>query len=97
MDIIGNIEIGMSSNNEEVVRPEHSVLDFGCGTRILAMFAARAGASKVIAVERAPFVKTAKEIAAQNNFDNIDFYHADHQSLQLNEKNDVIVSEWMGV
>lgn len=87
----------MSSNNEEVVRPEDSVLDFGCGARTLAMFAARAGASKVIAVERSPFVKTAKEIAAQNNFDNIDFYHADHQSLQLNKKNDVIVSEWMGV
>ena len=80
----------------EVVRPEHSVLDFGCGTGILAMFAARAGARKVIAVDRSPFVETAKEIAAQNNFDNIDFYHADHQSLQLGEKVDVIVSEWMG-
>ena len=132
MDITGNIEIGMSINNEnehnspnyrmsyrdvamhkvmlqdvvrtdayeksisEVVRPEHCVLDFGCGTGILAMFAARAGARKVIAVDRSPFVKTAKEIAAQNNFDNIDFYHADHQSLQLGEKIDVIVSEWMG-
>ncbi|MEH6592889.1 MAG: class I SAM-dependent methyltransferase [Halioglobus sp.] len=79
-----------------VVRPELSVLDFGCGTGILAMFAARAGARKVIAVDRSPFVKTAKEIAAKNNFDNIDFYHADHQSLQLDEKVDVIVSEWMG-
>jgi protein arginine N-methyltransferase 1 len=80
----------------EVVRPEHSVLDFGCGTGVLAMFAARAGARKVIAVDRSPFVKTAKKIAAQNNLNNIDFYHADHQSLQLNEKVDVIVSEWMG-
>ncbi len=26
----------------------------------------------------------------------IDFYHDDHQSLQLSEKVDVIVSEWMG-
>ena len=80
----------------EVVRPEHSVLDFGCGTGILAMFAARAGARKVIAVDRSPFIKTAKEIARQNGFDNIDFYHDDHQSLQLEEKVDVIVSEWMG-
>ena len=80
----------------EIVKPEHSVLDFGCGTGILAMFAARAGARKVIAVDRSPFIKTAKEIARQNGFDNIDFYHDDHQSLQLEEKVDVIVSEWMG-
>ncbi|MEH6584389.1 MAG: class I SAM-dependent methyltransferase [Halioglobus sp.] len=80
----------------EVVRPNHSVLDFGCGTGILAMFAARAGARKVIAVDRSPFIKTAKKIAVQNNFENIDFHHADHQSLQLDESVDVIVSEWMG-
>ena len=80
----------------EVVRPEHSVLDFGCGTGILAMFAARAGARKVIAVDRSLFIQTAKEIALRNGFDNIDFYHDDDQSLQLEEKVDVIVSEWMG-
>ena len=80
----------------ETVRPEHSVLDFGCGTGVLAMFAARAGASKVIAVDRSPFIKTAKDIAQKNSFDNIGFYHDDHQSLQLDEKVDVIVSEWMG-
>ena len=80
----------------EIVKPEHSVLDFGCGTGILAMFAARAGARKVVAVDRSPFIKTANEIALQNGFDNIDFYHDDHQSLQLEENVDVIVSEWMG-
>lgn len=80
----------------EVVRPEHCVLDFGCGTGILAMFAARAGANKVIAVDRSPFIKTARDIARQNGFGNIDFYHDDHQSLQLEEKVDVMVSEWMG-
>jgi len=80
----------------EVVGAEHSVLDFGCGTGILAMFAARAGARKVIAVDRSPFVKTAKEIAAKNDFNNIEFHHADHQSLELEEQVDVIVSEWMG-
>jgi SAM-dependent methyltransferase len=80
----------------EVVKPEHTVLDFGCGTGVLSMFAARAGASKVIAVDRSPFIKTAKDIAQRNGFKNIDFYHNDHQSLQLEEKVDVIVSEWMG-
>ena len=80
----------------EVIRPQHSVLDFGCGTGILAMFAARAGARKVIAVDRSPFIKTAKDIALQNGFNNIEFFHDDHQSLQLEGNVDVIVSEWMG-
>jgi len=80
----------------KVIRPEHSVLDFGCGSGILAMFASRAGARKVIAVDRSPFIQTAQQIAQENGFDNIDFYHDDHQSLQLDEKVDVIVSEWMG-
>jgi SAM-dependent methyltransferase len=79
-----------------MVRPEHSVLDFGCGTGILAMFAARAGAKKVIAVDRSPFIKTAKEIAQGNGFQDIEFYHDDHNSLALDEQVDIIVSEWMG-
>ena len=80
----------------DVVGPQHCVLDFGCGTGVLAMFASRAGARKVIAVDRSPFIKTAKEIAHNNRFENIDFHHDDHHSLQLEEKVDVIVSEWMG-
>jgi SAM-dependent methyltransferase len=79
-----------------VVKPHHTVLDFGCGTGILAMFAARAGAAKVIAVDRSPFISTARAIALANGFNDIDFYHDDHLSLALNEKVDVIVSEWMG-
>ncbi len=80
----------------ELVLPEHAVLDFGCGTGILSMFAARSGAGKVVAVDRSPLIKTAREIAQANGLDNIDFYHDDEQSLQLDEKVDVIVSEWMG-
>jgi len=81
---------------EEVVGPGVSVIDFGCGTGILSIFAARAGAETVIAVDRSTFIKTAQEIALANGFSNIEFYHDDHQSLELAEKVDVIVSEWMG-
>ena len=80
----------------EVVKPCHTVLDFGCGSAVLSMFAARAGAAKVIAVDRSPFIKNAHNIALANGFKNIDFYHDDHESLVLEEKVDVIVSEWMG-
>ena len=81
---------------DNVVQAQHSVLDFGCGTGILSMFAARSGAKNVIAVDRSPFIQTAKKIAETNGFDNIDFYHDDHETLQLDKKVDVIVSEWMG-
>lgn len=79
-----------------VVKPDHNVLDFGCGSGVLSMFAARANAAKVIAVDRSPFIKNAQNIALANGFKNIAFYHDDHESLQLDEKVDVIVSEWMG-
>jgi SAM-dependent methyltransferase len=78
------------------VNPSLSVLDFGCGSGVLSMFAARANASKVIAVDRSPFIKNAQNIAIANGFEKINFYHDDHQSLALDEKVDVIVSEWMG-
>ncbi len=81
---------------EQVVSPGSSVLDFGCGTGILSIFAARAGAETVIAVDRSTFITTAQEIAVANGFSTIEFYHDDHQSLELAEKVDVIVSEWMG-
>ena len=93
-DVVRTDAYEQSINN--TVNSEHRVLDFGCGTGVLSLFAARAGAKKVIAVDRSPFIKTAKDIAQKNGFDNIDFYHDDDQSLQLDEKVDVIVSEWMG-
>jgi SAM-dependent methyltransferase len=79
-----------------VVKPNHTVLDFGCGSGVLSMFAARANAKKVIAVDRSPFIKNAQNIAIANGFRNIAFYHDDHESLKLDEQVDVIVSEWMG-
>lgn len=43
------------------------VLDIGCGTGILSIFAAKAGAKHVYAVENAEIALFAEEIVKQNN------------------------------
>lgn len=47
------------------------MLDIGCGTGILSMFAAKAGAAKVIGVECSNIVEYAKQIVADNHLDHI--------------------------
>ena len=45
------------------------VLDIGCGTGILSLFAARAGAKQVIGVDNADIVYYAREIIKKNGYD----------------------------
>jgi SAM-dependent methyltransferase len=80
----------------ETVRPGHRVLDFGCGTGILSFFAARQGARTVYAVDQSGFIRAAQNIAKDNELENIVFIHGDENDIQLPEKVDVIVSEFMG-
>ncbi len=80
----------------QVVKPGFQVLDFGCGTGILSIFAARAGAEQVYALDRSLFIQIAHSIARGNGFDNIAFFHDDDESFTLDRRVDVIVSEWMG-
>lgn len=47
------------------------VLDVGCGTGILSMFAAKAGAAKVIAVDNSDIILKAEEIVKENKLDHI--------------------------
>lgn len=42
------------------------VLDVGCGTGILSLFCAKAGASKVIAVDNSAIIEKAREIVFEN-------------------------------
>lgn len=81
---------------EQAVTPGCKVLDFGCGTGVLSVFASRAGAGKVYAVDESIFIQKAHAIAKQNNIDNIDFYFNNHQDLKLYTRVDILVSEWMG-
>jgi SAM-dependent methyltransferase len=80
-----------------VVRPGDIVLDVGAGSGILSVFAARAGAARVYAVERTPAAVLAQELAAANGAaEIIQVIHGDITDVELPERVDVIVSEWLG-
>ena len=80
-----------------MVRPGDVVLDVGAGTGILSLFAARAGAARVYAVERTTVAVLAQELAAANGFAEIvQVIHGDIMDIELPERVDVIVSEWLG-
>ena len=80
-----------------VVRPGDVVLDVGAGSGILSLFAARAGAARVYAVERTSVAVLAQDLAEANGFGEvIEVIHGDLMDIELPEKVDVIVSEWLG-
>ena len=82
---------------ESVVRPGDIVLDVGAGSGILSVFAARAGAARVYAVERTPAAVLAAGLAAANGVAEIvQVIHGDITDVELPEHVDVIVSEWLG-
>lgn len=76
---------------------DKNVLDVGCGTGILSLFSAEAGANKVFAVDQSEIIHYAMEIALRNNIKNVEFLHGRLENLDLpTECVDIIVSEWMG-
>lgn len=73
------------------------ILDLGCGTGILSMFCATAGAKKVYALDQSEVIYHAMDIIRENNFQNvIKTVKGRLENTKLEEKVDVIVSEWMG-
>lgn len=81
----------------QVVKPGHVVLDMGAGTGILSIFAAQAGARKVYAVERTTIAEVARRMVKANGLDGtIEIIQGDLEDIDLPEKVDVIISEWMG-
>jgi len=74
------------------------VLDVGCGTGILSMFCAKAGARKVIAVDNSDIIDKARQIVFENGLQNsITCLRGKIEEVTLPvAKVDIIVSEWMG-
>ena len=79
------------------MRPGDIVLDVGAGSGILSLFAARAGAARVYAVERTTVAVLAQELAAANGVAEIvQLIHGDVMDIELPEPVDLIISEWLG-
>jgi protein arginine N-methyltransferase 1 len=74
------------------------VLDVGCGTGILCMFAAKAGAKMVIGVDMSTMIDHAKQIVKDNGLDHIiTLIKGKMEEIELPvPKVDIIISEWMG-
>jgi type I protein arginine methyltransferase len=74
------------------------VLDIGCGTGILSIFAARAGAKHVYAIENAEIAHYATEIIKRNGLsDKITVIKGKMEEVTLPVQSvDIIISEWMG-
>ncbi|KAK3315249.1 S-adenosyl-L-methionine-dependent methyltransferase [Apodospora peruviana] len=74
------------------------VLDIGCGTGILSMFCAKAGAKQVIAVDNSDIINKARENIFNNGLDKtITLLKGKMEEVILPVKQvDIIVSEWMG-
>ncbi|CAA3009396.1 probable arginine N-methyltransferase 6 [Olea europaea subsp. europaea] len=73
------------------------VVDVGCGTGILSIFCAHAGAKRVYAVDASNIAVQANEVVKANNLsDTVIVLHGRVEDVEIDEEVDVIVSEWMG-
>ncbi len=79
------------------ITPGDVVVDVGSGTGVLALFAAKAGAARVYAIEREPIIEVAREIAECNGLsETIIFVEGSSLDVELPERADVLVTETIG-
>ncbi|KAF6821231.1 methyltransferase [Colletotrichum sojae] len=74
------------------------VLDIGCGTGILSMFCARAGAAQVFAVDKSDIIDKARANVFHNGLaDTVTCIRGRIEEIDLPvDQVDIIISEWMG-
>jgi len=82
--------------NKEYVK-DKVVLDVGAGTGILSLWAAKAGAKRVYAIEYTSMALNARKLLHANGVDDIvTVFQGDADEIVLPSKVDIVVSEWMG-
>ncbi|MFY9819822.1 MAG: 50S ribosomal protein L11 methyltransferase [Thermoanaerobaculia bacterium] len=75
-----------------------TVVEIGCGTGILSLFAARAGARRVIAIEESAIAELAAQMFAANGGSGvIDLRVTNSRNVELDEPADLIIHEILGV
>ncbi|KAI9220655.1 S-adenosyl-L-methionine-dependent methyltransferase [Blastocladiella britannica] len=96
-------EVRTNSYRNAIVHNKHLfrgkvVLDVGCGTGILSMFAAQAGAKLVIGVDMSNIIHSARQIVKDNGFEGkVVLLQGKMEEVVLPvDKVDIIISEWMG-
>ena len=79
------------------MRPGDVVLDVGAGSGILSLFAARAGAARVYAVEQTTIAVLAQRGTANGYQEIVQVIQGDILEIEPPEARvDVVVSEWLG-
>ncbi|KAJ2270279.1 Nuclear SAM-dependent mono-and asymmetric methyltransferase [Coemansia sp. RSA 1807] len=96
-------EVRTTSYRDSIMKNKHLfqdkvVLDVGCGTGILSMFAAKAGAKHVIGVDMSNIIDKARLIVEENGLsDRITLLKGKMEEVELPFPSvDIIISEWMG-
>jgi SAM-dependent methyltransferase len=76
---------------------DRTVVEIGCGSGILSIFAAKAGARRVIAIEESRIADLAAAMFEENGVsDLIDLRRANSRDVTLDERADVIIHEVLG-
>lgn len=108
LDIFGHLikdNVRTNSFREVIYRNKHlfkdkTILDIGCGIGLFSLFAAKAGAAKVIAVDCSKSALYARQIVYDNKYSGIiKVIHGRIQDVDLPVKPksiDIIISDWMG-
>lgn len=74
-----------------------SVIDLGCGTGILSLFAAKSGAKKIIAIEETNIALVAEKMFKSNRINHlVTLYKSNSKNVNIAQKADILIHEILG-